>query len=120
MNRELKNLMTRMMSKKLLLILLLTTATLNAQRNGTKFTWRQPAPTLTVAQNYTYKYYLDLSATGIKFTKVTCTGIISPFQCITNIPLLSMGRHSVTVTALNAGTESDKSDFLTFQIVALY
>lgn len=102
------------------LVLLALGASLQAQGTavaGQKFAWDQPAPTLSDAQGYTYRYYADGATTGVAFTGVTCSGTASPFTCEVPIPAFTPGSHSVTVTGTNIAGEAPKCPPLTFSFV---
>lgn len=93
---------------------------LGAQATPTsRLGWDQAAPSLSDAQGFTYKAYVDTSATGIPLTGVTCAGVASPFQCSGAIPTLSAGVHAIQITASTGGQESLKSNTLSFVFRAL-
>ena len=81
-----------------------------------KLQWGQPAQDLSTASAYTYKWYLDGSATGTSFTGVTCTGT-GPYQCIVMFPPVSQGNHIIKISASNAAGESPLSDPFSFTFV---
>ena len=83
-----------------------------------KFAWDQDAPSLSQAQAYTYKYYLDNSPTGGSFSGVICTGTATPFNCSVPVPSMSQGTHSMTLTSSNVAGESSKSSPFVFDFVA--
>lgn len=82
--------------------------------------WDQPAPTLTDAQSYTYRYYPDGAATGSPLT-VTCTGTPDPaiFLCKAPFPAFTPADHTLVVTAGNDAGESLPSEVLAFRFVVL-
>lgn len=82
-----------------------------------KFIWDQDAPGLTDAQAYTYKYYIDNSPTGGSFNNVICSGTTAPFTCSVQVPSMSQGTHSMTLTAGNVAGESSKSSPFVFAFV---
>jgi hypothetical protein len=78
------------------------------------FGWNQAAATLTEAQGFVYKYYLDGAVTGSVFSGVTCTGTATPFSCKVRIPTFAPGQHSITFTAANITGESVQSSPFVF------
>ena len=103
----------------LILTISLVPVSLLAQQatGNNKFGWDQPAPQLTDAQGYTYKYYPDGSGTAQTFTGVTCTGAASPFQCVVQIPAFTPGNHTIQLSATNIAGESPKSSPFAFVFV---
>jgi hypothetical protein len=83
-----------------------------------RFGWSQVATDLPSASGFTYRAYLDASATGTTLT-ATCTGTASPFSCTAPIPAVTPGTHTVALTAANVAGESLKSSVTTFQMVAV-
>lgn len=85
------------------------------------FVFDQPAPSLATAQAYTYKLYVDGSATGQVLASVTCVaGASATVQtCTTPFPAFTPGVHSVTLTATNQAGESARSTAFTFTLVAV-
>lgn len=83
---------------------------------SSKFVLDQVAPDLVTANSYTFKIYVDGSATGVGFP-VTCTGTASPFTCAGSVPAFTPGTHSVTFTASNVAGESAKSAPFSFSMV---
>lgn len=108
--------------KYLLLIGLLFVVTTPAQAQtagpASRFSWTEGASDLAAANGFTYRVYLDASATGTTLT-ATCTGTASPFACTSPIPALTPGAHTATLTAANVAGESPKSSVLSFQMVAV-
>lgn len=102
-----------------LLILLFTVSISEGQVAGpsSKVWWEIDATTLTEAQSFTYKYYIDnpSTATGT-FANVPCVATASPtvFTCNGSMPPLSNGTHVIQITATNSGGESPRSTGLTF------
>lgn len=80
--------------------------------------WDQQAGTLTEAQNFTYRYYIDSSATGL-VTTATCTStpVANIFLCVAPPPAVSSGNHSLEITAGNIAGESAKSSPLEFAYI---
>lgn len=72
------------------------------------FAWNQDATSLSAAQGFVYKYYLDGAVTGSVWT-TTCTGTTAPFTCQAKTPAFSQGQHSLTITAANTTGESGQS-----------
>jgi hypothetical protein len=68
----------------------------------------QSGASLTEVQNYGYKMYIDNDVGGINIT-VTCAGTGPLFQCITDLPVLPVGTHTIQLTASNFAGESAKS-----------
>jgi len=101
-------------------ILLFVASTIYAQppvTGANKIGWDQPAPTLTEAQGYTYKYYPDSAIVGTTLVSVTCAGTVSPYQCDVLFPAFTPGPHNLTLTASNLAGESVKSAPLSFAFV---
>lgn len=91
------------------LLVAVLVATLSAQsvvRDGSTVLWSQDAPSLTEAQGYTYRAYIDSAATMLS---ATCSGAASPYACSALLPSSSVGGHTLTVSAANAGGESSPS-----------
>lgn len=76
---------------------------------GQSFSWDQEAQSLDEAQSATYRYYLDMAATGIQIPTVQVTGTQSPFQCKFLAPLFPAGVHRIEFTADNSLGESARS-----------
>jgi len=75
--------------------------------------WDQAATSATVAQGWTYRFYLDGAASGTVLAGVTCAGASAPFLCSAPFPTLTPGQHTLQLTAAaTAVSESVKSDLL--------
>lgn len=85
---------------------------------GNKYAWDQDASDLATAQAFTYKDYTDALA-PVVLTPVTCSGTISPFQCIAPMPLKPAGSHSTSLTASDVAGESLPSTPLAFVFVVV-
>lgn len=112
----------RIILNSLALILLFTTPSISeAQIAGpsSRVYWEIDAPSLADAQAWTYKYYLNNSATATgTFQNVPCAPFqnqTTVFTCNANIPQLSTGTHVIQITATNSGGESPRSTAFTFQ-----
>jgi hypothetical protein len=68
----------------------------------------QSGASLTEVQNFGYKLYIDNDLSGINII-VTCAGAGPLFQCITDLPVLPVGTHTIQLTASNFAGESAKS-----------
>lgn len=84
-----------------------------------KLAWDQPAPDLSAAQGYTYRYYPDGAPTGVALTSVACTNIASIFTCSVGFPAFTPGLHTLTLTASNIAGESAQSAIFTFTFVVV-
>lgn len=109
------------MKTTLICLLVALAASVSAQQPvpataKSQFAFDQDAPDLASVQGYTFRLYIDGSATGAVLP-VTCTGAAIPFQCAGPIPAFTPGTHTVTVSASNEAGESDKSEALTFRMV---
>jgi hypothetical protein len=100
------------------LLLLALASVAQAQTPATKtsqLAWDQQAPSLADAVAYEYAVYVDGGVRQV-IGPTTCQGTASPFVCQANVPALTPGDHSLTVTASDvvsiAGQpqESPKSD----------
>ena len=60
--------------------------------------WDQAAPTLAVAQSYTFDAK-DGTAAPVALAGVTCAGTASPFVCQVRLPALTTGLHALSVIA---------------------
>jgi hypothetical protein len=104
-----------------ILLILLPTKLFAQATSTSKIVVDQPAPTLVIAQGYTYKYYEG--TTGTILTGTTCTGTTSPFPCTFTFPAFTPGSHTITVTASDTSVtpnlESPKSAPLTFTFVVV-
>ncbi len=93
------------------IILSLWASSLFAQTTITpsnKLAWDEVAPTLSTAQSYVYKVYLDGAATGTTVT-ATCTITASVITCTTPASIFAGGNHTITMTATNGVGESAPS-----------
>jgi hypothetical protein len=101
------------MKKWIVLLMMLVATTTFAQNppaGGTsKLAWDIDAPSLTEAQGYTYRYYVDGATSANAFEGVVCSGSASPYQCIVSFPAFTPGAHVIQLTAGNIGGESAKS-----------
>lgn len=110
------------MRKLLFIISILLFANIASAQNPvasptSKFAWTQGADTLSDAQGFTYRYYLD-AAGPATFVSVTCAGTASPFTCQVLVPSMTQGTHSITITATSAAGESPHSSPFAFAFVA--
>lgn len=90
-----------------------TVATPNSQYGWTQAQTATPAAALAL----TYKQYLDAGTTSTVLTGVTAIATPSVAQssdCLAPIPPMTVGVHSVTISASNASLESAKSTSITF------
>lgn len=114
--------MRRLMCVFFVFAVLAFAATASAQTTVTianKVGWDQVAPSLAIAQSYTYRYYPDVATTGIVLTGVTCTGAASPYQCEVTFPAFTPGTHTLALTAGSGGSESEKSAPLSFAFIVV-
>jgi hypothetical protein len=86
-----------------------------------KFGWDMPAPTLADAQEYRYTAYVGTATTGVVMT-ATCTGTVSPFACVSALPVTIPGEYSVRVAAQqllgeNTWAAETRSDPYIFRVV---
>lgn len=100
------------MKRFILTILFLLVSTVAfAQQNGTKFAF-DVNYSVTVANTYTYKLYLDTGATGTPIAGVTCATVTATTSLCTfflpsNTPT---GAHDLLVSLVTSqGVESNKS-----------
>lgn len=91
---------------------------------GDRLGFDQAAATLTEAQGYLYRAYLDGAITGVTLT-ATCSGASSPFACVAPLPSLTTGTHTSQLTASvvlpppdGRTIESVKSAVFTFRLFA--
>lgn len=80
--------------------------------------WDQDAPSLAVAQAYTYRSFIDASTTGTILVHA-CTGAAQTFVCTAPFPSFTPGSHSIQITASNSTGESLKSVPLVFTFAAI-
>lgn len=82
-----------------------------------KLYWTQAAQDLNTAQGYSYKWYLDGSATGNQFTGVLCSGVSPTFNCEVQFPPVTQGNHTLRLSASNVAGEGPLSDPFAFSFV---
>jgi len=105
------------MKRMLVVVGLLASIGLQGQTGTRRFEWRMDVisdiPTL---QSYTYRYYLDGSATGTILTNVTCVASAGPWTCETPVPTSIKGTHTATITVALTPTSitSAKSNQISF------
>lgn len=78
---------------------------------ASKLAWDQPAPDLSSAQGYTYKYYPDGSTTAGALIGTTCSGTVTPFQCEVQFPTFVQGNHTLKLSATNVAGETLSDPF---------
>ena len=83
--------------------------------------WDQPAPTLLLAQEYTYRFYPDGATTGQVLSTVSCAVAPDPafFTCRAAFPPFTPAEHTLAITAGNDAGESLPSATITFTFVVL-
>lgn len=92
-----------------------------------KLVWDQEGPNQVAVSAYTYVVYKDGldTATGAPtgtvqvLTGVTCTGLVSPFNCSAPFPSFTPGVHSLVMTATNAAGQSLASTRFSFTFVVV-
>lgn len=101
----------------LALVLLATPLVAQAQTpipliGGERVGFTQPAASLAEAQAFLYRVYVDGSRPATGSAPVACTGTTSPFACEATIPTLSVGPHSLTLTAARVIDGSTQAESL--------
>ena len=96
---------------KLLIIVGLLTVSLQGQTPVRNFEWRMDLiSTIPTLQSYTYRYYLDGSATGGVLTNVVCTATAGPWTCTAPVPASITGPHTATITVAIGPTTQTSSN----------
>jgi hypothetical protein len=101
--------------------LLLVPATAHAQSNvatGNKLGWTQTAQAPAIANSFTYNLYVD-ALTGQAVTGVTCVANAANSDCTGNVPAMTLGLHTLTLTQASGSAESSKSSPLSVTFVVL-
>jgi hypothetical protein len=108
--------------KSLVVLLALLMAQNVAAQTATpqnKFQWTEVGQSVAIAGGATYNLYDGTNPTPLVLTGLIC-GIGSPITdavCTANIPALTLGVHTVTLTQVISGAESSKSAGLSFTFV---
>lgn len=104
-----------------LLVALLMAANASAQTATpqNKFQWTEVGQTTAIAGGASYNLYDGTNPTPIILTGVTCIAgtPATDANCTGNIPALTLGVHTVTLTQVISGAESNKSSVLSFTFV---
>jgi len=82
--------------------------------SGKALGWDQTAASLDEVISFTYRYYLDGSATGQVLPNITCTGTTVTFACSSPFPAVTPGPHTIKLTAGNQAGESAPTGALSF------
>lgn len=84
-----------------------------------KFQWTEAGQAFASAGAATYNLYDGASTTPIVLTGVVCVASVpvTDASCSANIPALTLGLHTVTLTQVISGAESAKSAALSFTFV---
>jgi hypothetical protein len=87
-----------------------------------KMVFNAPTGATTVAQalSFTYKHYIDNTTTGTTFVP-TCSIVLLNVECESPLPALTVGNHSIQITATNVAGESLKVPVpaLSFTVLAV-
>lgn len=103
------------------LALLFVSVPVSAQTatSDSKLAWDQAAPSLAVAQGYTYRLKADAAAPSV-VSGVTCAGTVSPFVCSIPFPAFPPGsQHALVLTAADGTVESLPSAPFSFTFVVV-
>lgn len=111
--------------KKLLLALGLalfaTPAFAQAATPASKLAFDEVGQSAATAGGATYTAFIDGSTTGVPLTGLNCTATTTPVgaTCTTNLPALTPGAHTLTVTQTIAGATSPASTPVSFSMVVV-
>lgn len=81
------------------------------------FGWTEVGQAPAVAGPATYNLYVDATPAPIVLTGVVCVAAGADSACTANIPALTVGPHTVTLTQAITGAESGKSSPVSFTFV---
>lgn len=84
-------------------------------QSPTQYRWTQDGPDLNSVQRYSYRLYLDGSASFTSALVATCSGTVAPYSCTAPLTLTA-GTHTVQITAVNNIGESPKSAAITVTV----
>lgn len=84
-----------------------------------KFQWTEAGQTVPIASGATYNLYDGSNPTPLVLAAVTCVAgtPATDAVCTANIPALTLGVHTVTLSQVISGAESGKSAVLNFTFV---
>jgi len=105
-------------------LVLAMSATVQAQTVATpsnRLAWTEVGQTVAQASSATYNSFLDTATTGVAVAGVTCAAgtPATDAACSSNLPVLTLGLHSLTLTQVISGAESAKSAAVTFTFVVV-
>ena len=83
--------------------------------------WSQVGQTPATAGAAVYNGYLDAITTGTPVGGVACVAGVpaTDSACTSNLPVLTVGQHTLTLTQVISGAESSKSNSITFTFVVV-
>lgn len=101
------------------LLLLSTPAFAQTATPQNKFQWTEAGQTVAIAGGAAYNLYDGTNPTPLVLTAVTCIAgaPTTDAVCTGNIPALTLGVHTVTLSQVISGAESGKSSVLSFTFV---
>jgi hypothetical protein len=88
---------------------------------GNKLGFTEVGMTVAIANSATYKIYVDGAATGAATTGLTCAAgsPATNADCSVNLPALTVGTHTVTLTQVISAAESAKPTPFSFSFVVV-
>lgn len=109
----------RTLSALTIALLMAVSASAQTATPQNKFQWTEVGQTVAIAGGATYNLYDGTNPTPIVLTGVTCVAgtPATDATCTGNIPALTLGVHTVTLTEVISGAESAKSAVLSFTFV---
>jgi len=100
----------------LFVLFLASTAQAQTATPQNHFVWTETAQTPAAASSATYKLYEGTTVLGT-LANVTCVQAGADASCTGDIPALTQGPHTLTLTQNSQGAESPKSNAVSFTYV---
>jgi glucose/sorbosone dehydrogenase len=87
-------------------------------RGGERLAWNQAADSVLQLSSLTFRLYVDGRESSLSATK--CDEVVRPagFECSGNLPPMSPGQHTLELTSMSGGIESDRSQQLIVMVAA--